>query len=76
MNLTVSVDDRLLQRARRVAEQRGVSLQELLRGYLESLVGERSGAEAADELLELMEAAGGHSGARHIDREEAYEDRL
>ena len=75
MNLTISVDDDVLERARKLAHQRGVSLQELLRAYLRTLAGERSGAEVADELLEMMSKQGGRSGGQRFNREDAYEGR-
>jgi hypothetical protein len=75
MNLTISVDDSLLDKARRLARRRGVSLQELLRAQLEALVGRASGESVADELLELMSSHGGHSGERPIKRADAYEGR-
>ncbi len=75
MNVTISVDDELLERTRALARRRGVSLQELVREQLRLLAGERTGAEVAEELLDLMEARGGHSGGRKVRREEAYEGR-
>lgn len=75
MNLTISVDDEVLERARRLAQQRGVSVQELLRAYLRTLAGERTGADVADELLALMASQGGRSGGRRFKREDAYEGR-
>lgn len=75
MNITISIDDRLLEKARKMAARRGTSLQELLRAYLETFVGRTSGESAADELLQLMEAHGGRSGGRRIGRDEAYEGR-
>ena len=76
MNVTISVDDDLLERARVLARRRGVSLQELIREQLRLLAGKRSGAEAARELLDLMEEHGGRSGGRTWRREDAYEGRL
>ncbi len=76
MNLTIAVDDDLLERARELARRRGVSLQELLREQLRTLTGERSGADVAEELMALMEAHPGHSGGRRWRREDAYEGRL
>ena len=75
-NITISVDERLLRRARSVARKQGTSLNALLRGYLETLVGEQPGHVVADELLMLMDAHGGHSGGRKIGRDEIYEDRF
>lgn len=76
MNLTISVDDKLLNRARELAGRRGVSLQELLRAYLESLVGDAPATTVADELEVLFEQHGGHSAGQKIQREDAYEGRL
>lgn len=76
MNLTISVDDDLLERARDLARRRGISLQELIREQLRLLAGARSGADAARELLDLMEAHGGHSGGHRFRREDVYADRL
>jgi hypothetical protein len=76
MNLTISVDDELLERAREMARARGISLQELLREQLRTLAGERSGAEVADELLRLMQEHGGRSAGTSWRREDAYSDRL
>lgn len=76
MNLTVSVDDELLERARSLARRRGVSLQELIREQLRLLAGEPSGADVARELLELMESHGGRSAGERWSRDDAYRDRL
>jgi len=76
MNLTIAVDDDLLERARELARKRGVSLQELLRDQLRTLTGERSGADVAEELLELMATHPGRSGGRSWRREDAYAGRL
>ncbi|MDH3623006.1 MAG: hypothetical protein OES69_00260 [Myxococcales bacterium] len=75
-NLTISVDEGLLRRARAVARKQGTSLNALLRGYLENLVGKQPGEVSADELLMLMRDHGGRSGGRKIGRDELYEDRI
>lgn len=76
MNVTISVEDELLERARDLARRRGISLQELIRDQLRLLAGERSGSDAARELLELTDQHGGHSGGRSWRREDAYQGRL
>ena len=76
MNLTIATDKRIVDRARKAARARGVSLQELLRRYLESLAGIESADAVADALLELMRTRGGRSGGRRPKREDAYEGRL
>jgi hypothetical protein len=76
MNVTISVDDELLDRARELARQRGTSLQGLLREYLTSLVGREPPERVARELMDLMRTKGGHSGRRKFRREDAYQGRL
>jgi hypothetical protein len=75
MNLTISVDDRLVERARKIAQSQGVSLQDLIRKFLEGVAGRQSPQSAADELLGLMADRGGHSGGRRLTRDDAYEGR-
>jgi hypothetical protein len=74
--ITLSVDEALLREARQLAHRRNLSLNDLIRQFLESLVGPEPGETTADELLALMEQHGGHSGGRRIRRDEAYEDRV
>lgn len=76
MNLTISVEDELLERAREHARRRGISLQELIREQLRLLAGQRKASDVADELVELMTSSGGHSGGVKPRREDAYESRL
>jgi len=76
MELTISVDDELLARARALASQRGVSLQDLLRQLLASLVGSRSANDTADELMALLRNAPGNSLGAPITRRDAYEGRV
>lgn len=76
MNLTLSVDDTAVERAREVARQQGTSLNSLIRQYIEALAGRRAGAVVAEEMQRLWREQGGHSGGRKIGRDEAYEGRL
>ena len=81
MNLTLSVDEKLVEKARQVASRQGTSLQALIRQYIETLAGSREGAA----LVALLE---GHwrEADKHLredpprsykfDRDELYEDRL
>lgn len=75
MNITISVDDRLVENVRKIAQSQGVSLQDLIRKFLEGVAGRQTPKAAADELLTLMNEQGGHSGDR-FRREDAYEGRL
>ena len=75
VKLTISLDDEHAERARRLARRRGTSLQELIREQLERIAGERRGADAGRELLDLMDRHGGRSGGPWR-REDAYAGRL
>lgn len=74
-NVTLSVDDHVLEQARRAAEKRGKSLNALIRDYLEELAGVRRGEHAADRLKQLWAEGRGNSGGKKIRREDAYEGR-
>jgi hypothetical protein len=75
MNLTLSVDDKTLERARQVARQQGKSLNALVREYLKSLAGTRAKEDIADELMKLTKKHPGRSGGRRVRREDAYAGR-
>jgi hypothetical protein len=74
-NVTISVDERILSRAREIARQQGTSLNELLRRYLESLGGRPEAEARGEELLRLMDVEGGHSGGAPFRRSDAYAGR-
>lgn len=76
MNLTITIEDQVVERARDVAKSQGTSLQGLIRRYLETLGGTSTGKEVADTLLELMKTNGGHSRGVRFRREDAYEELL
>lgn len=75
-NLTLSVDERALERAREVARQQGTSLNGLIRAYIERLAGQPSGTERAQALRRLWGEGAGRSGGYRFRRDDAYEDRL
>ena len=81
MNLTLSVDDKLVEKARQVASRQGTSLQALVRQYIETLAGSREGAALVERLEEHWEQADKHlrqhpAKRYKFDRDELYEDRL
>lgn len=77
MNITLSADERIVKRARAYAQSHGTSLNQLVRDYLEALVGERSPAEAAAEFAAVARSMGGDSGGRSwTGREEVYQERI
>jgi hypothetical protein len=75
MNLTLSVDDKLVERAREVARQQGTSLNALIRDYIEGLAGRLGGDEILSE-FEAMWAQPGNSGGKPFRRDELYDERL
>lgn len=75
MNLTLSVDDEVVDQARRSAEAMGKSVNQLVREYLERLAG-RSDIEAAvAEFQELTRSAKGDRRGWKFNREEIHERR-
>ena len=76
MNITLSVDQDVVARARSVAEQQGTSLNALIRSYLETLAGRRALQQLASALEAIWQEEPGRSGGRRLRREDAYEDRL
>ena len=75
MNVTLSIDDDVLQRARKKAEAMGTSVNQMIRDYLEQLSGKSDSARDAAEFEELSRAAGGHSQGWKFNREELHERR-
>jgi Arc/MetJ family transcription regulator len=73
MNVTLSVDDEVLQRARRKAGLLGTSVNQLIRDYLEQLSGKVSPGEDAAEFERLSRLAGGDAKGWKFDREEIHE---
>lgn len=72
-NLTITVDEQLLKRARLRALREGTSVNRLLRERLESYVqDDRRRRKAIRELLRLSRAARSGSGGRKLRREDAY----
>ena len=75
MNITLSVDDEVVQKARRRAEQLGTSVNQLVREYLEQLAGKSDPARVADEFERLSRQSPGNSKGWKFNREEAHERR-
>lgn len=81
MNLTLSVDDKLVEKARQVASRQGTSLQALIRQYIETLAGSREGVALVKRLEEQWREADKHlrqhpPKSYKFDREELYADRV
>ncbi len=61
MNLTLSIDDRLLEEAREVARSMGKSVNQIVREHLEQLTSRDEAERDVDELGRLSERAEGRS---------------
>lgn len=75
MNLTLSVPDEVVSRAREAAREQGASLNALVRRYLESLAG-MGGNDVAASFEAVWKERSGHSGGWKFDRDELYADRV
>ena len=73
MNLTLSVDDQVVQKARRRAEQLGTSVNQLVRDYLEQLAGKPDPKRDADEFKRLSRLSRGDSKGWKFNRDEVHE---
>jgi len=62
-NLTLTVDEEILRRARIRALERGTSVNALVRDYLERIAGQSPAAEGVAEFLAAVEGAGARSGS-------------
>jgi antitoxin component of RelBE/YafQ-DinJ toxin-antitoxin module len=75
MNLTLSIDDEIVQEARRRAEAMGKSVNQLVREYLEQLAGKSDREALVAELRELTRNSTGDSRGWKFNREEIHERR-
>ncbi len=73
MNLTLSVDERVLRKARKAVQGMGMSLNQAVRHFLEDLAGSDSAERDVAELRELSARADGHSRGWRFDREETHD---
>ncbi len=72
-NLTITIDDALLQRARLRALEQGTSVNALLRDYLTAYAGEEDLQQrAVADLLQLSEAATSRRGEATWSRDELH----
>jgi hypothetical protein len=73
MNITLSIDDEVIQRARHQADVLGTSVNQLVRDYLEQLAGKRDPKAEAAEFVRLSRIAPGNSRGWKFNREEIHE---
>jgi hypothetical protein len=72
MNLTLSIDERLVEEARKVAAGLGKSVNQLLREYLEEITSKPTVEEDLAELRRLSTEGRGNSGGWKFDRDELH----
>ncbi len=72
MNLTLSVKEDVIKRARRVAKARGTSVNQLVRDYLQSLGGLSEPEQEIAELQRLSDQGKGRSAGWRFDRDEIH----
>lgn len=73
MNITLSVDEKLAEEARKVAQAMGKSLNQLVRDYLEQLARPDQLAHEMAELHRLSVEGQGDSRGWRFNREELHE---
>ena len=75
VNLTLSVDEEIVAKARARAEKLGTSVNQLVRDYLEQLAGQRDPKAVAEEFVRLSMESTGNSAGWKYKREDAYDRR-
>jgi len=71
MNVTLSIDQKIVERARKKADALGKSLNELIRDYLQKVAG---GDDAERSIAEFERLSGtGNSHGQRFNRDEAHE---
>ena len=73
MNVTLSIDDEVIERARELAKKRGTSLNQMVRDYLTELAADLSPEQLIAELEAHWATSGGNSEGRRWTREEIHE---
>jgi replicative DNA helicase len=71
MNVTLSIDDQLVSRARKKAEAMGKSLNQLIRDYLQSVAGGDNPERSIEEFKRL--SGQGYSRGWRFNRDEIHE---
>jgi hypothetical protein len=73
VNVTLSLDDKLLERARRLAARRGISLNQMIRDYLSEITADVTPDELIAELDVLWAEGRGDSQGWRYNREELHD---
>jgi predicted transcriptional regulator len=77
-NITLAIDERILDQVREIAARRRTTVNALVRDYLTQMASEESRiTEARRGLAELMQTSSGRLGPGYVwNREEIYEERM
>jgi hypothetical protein len=73
MNITLSIKDDLLKKARGYAAKHNTTLNALIRDMLEKIVGREDTEKNSKILFDLMDSAKGNSRGKKWSREDLYE---
>jgi len=73
MNVTLSIEDEVIQKARQRAEATGTSVNQLIREYLEQLAGKRDPNADAEQFERLSRTSQGNSRGWKFNRDELHE---
>ena len=73
MNITLSIDENILKKARQVAQAMDKSINQLVREYLEQLAMEQDAESDIAELRRLSADSKGHSAGWRFNRNEVHE---
>ena len=73
MNLTLSLDDKVVAEARKSAAALGLSLNQAVRNYLTSLAGRSSADDEIAEVRRLSELSGGDRAGWRFDRDQLHQ---
>lgn len=72
MNITLSIDGKVAEEARKIAQAMGKSLNQLVRDYLVQLTRQGEAEAEIEELRRLSRESGGHFAGWRFDREELH----
>ena len=72
MKITLSIDDQVFAKARRIAAARDTSLNQLIRGYLEDLTRQSGARDMVEQLGAVWSEGSGRSHGLRV-REELYD---
>ncbi|HET53746.1 MAG TPA: ribbon-helix-helix protein, CopG family [Ignavibacteria bacterium] len=75
-NITLSMDEKLIEKSRKYAEKQGKSLNALIRELLQKTVNTGNTTKNTNRLFDLMDKAAGNSKGKKWSREEIYDRKV